>query len=145
MIKVTEQISAAIDELGYTPAEIRRLEPDEQEKTYRECLLHFVRSGDRRWWWEDFKVTAFSIDHLHQPYLHLEQYIPAATPKVWWMVEDDTETCYPIYECIPAVLKSLIGNCYSFEYYVIDPEMKWLICENHHEVLIGAGVFSDGF
>ncbi|HMU04188.1 MAG TPA: hypothetical protein PJ990_11205, partial [Saprospiraceae bacterium] len=105
------------------------------------CLDRFVNSGDRKWWWEDFKDISFSIDSLEKPFEHLEEYIPDIESKVWLMVEDDEEYFYPIYICSPKIIGKLIGECFGIEYYIIDINLKWLICENHHSRLIGSGNF----
>lgn len=44
-----------------------------------------------------------------------------------------------IYETTPAVAQAVIGECYAFEYYVVARDLGWLVCENHHDVVIAGG------
>ncbi|MFD2562898.1 DUF6756 family protein [Aquimarina rubra] len=106
---------------------------------YVELLTHFVKSGDRRWWWEDFKQDSFNFMKYERPFEQLIHIIPKDIDKVWLMVEDDEEEYYPIYNCKPAVIGGVIGECSAFEYYVIDKNKAWLLCENHSDQLIGVG------
>ncbi|MDH7447590.1 DUF6756 family protein [Aquimarina sp. 2201CG14-23] len=106
---------------------------------YLELLVHFVKSGDRRWWWEDFKQEAFYFKEYEFPFQQIINIIPKNVDTVWLMVEDDEEKYYPIYNCKPSVIAQLIGECTAFEYYVIDKNKQWLLCENHSDQLIGVG------
>jgi hypothetical protein len=141
MGQVKEEISNAIQTLSLTPNDIELLDYERGHKIFERCLNKFVNSGDRRWWWEDFKDESFSISNLEKPFEHLEEYIPDLENHVWLMVEDDEEDYYPIYTCNPRKIGNLIGECFGFEYYIISKDLKWLLCENHHSRLIGTGDF----
>jgi len=106
---------------------------------YLELLIHFVTSGDRRWWWEGFKQESFHFKEYEFPFQQIINIIPKDVDTVWLMVEDDEEKYYPIYHCKPSVIAQLIGECSAFEYYVIDKNKQWLLCENHSDQLIGVG------
>lgn len=139
MGQVKAKVEQAIDTLRLQKADIAELDKETGRKVYEDLLQHFVKSGDRRWWWEDFKQESFIfIDH-DPPFALLNQIIPNSDEMVWFMVEDDEEAFYPIYEVRPAVIKDIIGECFAFEYYVIDKSKEWLLCENHHNCLIGIG------
>lgn len=143
MHEVIKEINEAVRKLNLSNSEIRLLDYDIGESIYYDCLEHFVKSGDRRCWWEDFKQHAFTINDLEFPFKHLDKYLPIDNDEyVWFMVEDNQEEYYPIYECKPLVIKEIIGECFGFEYYIISRNKKWLICENHHSRLIGSGDFT---
>ncbi len=139
MGEVNTEISNAIQTLNFTEEQIKLLDFDSGKKLYYELLDRFVKSGDRRWWWEDFKEDWFNFIDYEMPFEHLNQIIPRTNRKVWLMVEDDQEDYYPIYECNSSIIGKIIGECFGFEYYVIDKDKEWLICENHHNRLIGIG------
>lgn len=141
MSLIQKEISTSVINLGLGHKDIFQLDRETARNVYFECLTHFVKSGDRRWWWEDFKQQSFSIDEFEHPYQHLDKIIPDLNNRVWLMVEDGQEDFFPVYDCNPGIIKSLIGECSGFEYYIISKDKKWLICENHHSVLIGAGEF----
>ncbi|PHN02585.1 DUF6756 family protein [Flavilitoribacter nigricans] len=141
MGQVKQEISNAIQTLSLTQGDIELLNDKLGLEVYNKCLNRFVKSGDRRWWWEDFKSTSFSVADLEKLFEHLERYIPDLENHVWLMVEDDDEDFYPIYNCNPKKIGKLISECFGFEYYIISKDLKWLLCENHHSRLIGTGDF----
>lgn len=63
-----------------------------------------------------------------------------------WLVEmtkprlgGGVPTTAKVYDCNPNVIKQIIGECFGFEYYIIDKKKEWLLCKNHHNRLIGIG------
>jgi len=141
MGQVKNEIANAIKTLNLGSDLIELLDDKTGFEIFQKCLDRFVNSGDRKWWWEDFKNISFSVDDLEMPFEHLEEYIPNLESKVWLVVEDDDEIFYPAYICSPKIIGQLIGECFGFEYYIVDINFKWLICENHHSRLIGTGNF----
>lgn len=139
MGEVSQEISVAIKTLKYSEGQIKLIDFDSGRELYYKLLDWFVKSGDRRWWWEDFKQESFDFPEYEKPFEHLIEIIPDSDKNVWLMVEDDQEDFYPIYDCQPSIIGKLIGECFGFEYYVIDKNKDWLICENHHNRLIGLG------
>ena len=71
MGQVKEEISNAIQTLLLTPDDIELLDDNMGLEIFNKCLNRFVKSGDRRWWWEDFKSTSFSVSNLEKPFKHL--------------------------------------------------------------------------
>jgi hypothetical protein len=139
MGQVTEEIVNAIGTLNLDGSDIQLLDKAEGRKIFDDLLTHFVNSGDRRWWWEDFTQKSFSFSDYERPFEVLNEIIPETKEKVWLMVEDDQEDFYPIYEVRPQIVQQIIGECFGFEYYIISKNKDWLICENHHNRLIGIG------
>ncbi len=139
MGQVKIEVDNAIKSLSLTTEDISLLDNETGEKLYRELLNYYVISGDRRWWWEDFRHDSFSFNVDERTYELLDEIIPLTKEKVWFMVEDDEESFYPIYDANPQIIKDVLGQCFFFEYYIIDKNMNWLICENHHNRMIGVG------
>jgi hypothetical protein len=137
--EVEQEISIAIETLRLSDNQINKLDYEKGKKIYYEFLDFFIKSGDRRWWWEDFNEDSFDFIYYEKPFEHLIDIIPDLTENVWLMVEDEHEDYYPIYDCNPSIIGQIIGECFGFEYYVIDKNKEWLICENHHHRLIGLG------
>ena len=145
MNDVLEEIQKAIGRLNVSSSECYLLDIESNQRVYEDCLDHFVISGNRKWWWEDFKKCTFSIDHFKNPVEHLLEYIPKTKDEeVWFMVEaDDNLPFYPIYHVRPNLIPIILRECFAFEYYVISKDKEWLICENHHSQLIGSGLFPE--
>lgn len=137
--EVKVEIQNAISILKLTERDIQLLDDAQGEKIYHECVSYFVKSGDRRWWWEDFKFPSFSKSGLEYSFSYIDKIIPLTEGNVWLIVEDNLEPFYPVYDCNPRVIKDVIGECFGFEYYIINKNKEWLLCENHHNRLIGIG------
>ncbi|WP_428330653.1 DUF6756 family protein [Mucilaginibacter sp.] len=136
---VKDNFEEAIKTLNLSADIVNRLNNEANQKLYLELLDRFVDGGDRRWWWEAFK-TSFRFPDYDYPAEHLIKIIPDLKKKVWIMIEDDQLPFYPIYEIQTLYIPLLIDECFfEFEYYVIDKDMEWLICVNHHNYLIGVG------
>ncbi len=134
---VKTEIEQAITTLNLKPTEIRLVA--DVETLYLDLLKHFVKSGDRKWWWEDFKQESFYFKTYQFPFKELIHIIPKEADTAWLMIEDDQEDHYPIYNCKSSIIGELIAECSAFEYYVIDKNKQWLLCENHSDQLIGVG------
>lgn len=139
MGEVKTEINQAIQKLGLNTDEIVVLNNEVGEATYYDCLKHFVKSGDKRWWWEDFKLPSFSFENIENPFEHLNEIIPDLSKNVWLIVEDTFEPYYPVYDVKASIIKDLLSECFLFEYYIIAKDKSWLICENHHNRMIGIG------
>ena len=141
MSRVINEIKQAINTLDLTLEDVQLLPPNLGEIIFKDCLAHFVRSGDRRWWWEDFnQEVSFCIEDAELPFERLNEIIPELESKVWLIVEDDDEPFYPVYEIVAKRITEIIGESFGFEYYIIPKDKSWLICENHHSQLIGIGL-----
>lgn len=55
MSEVKAEIANAIDSLGFSEDNITLLDDVAGEKFFKDYLKYFVKSNDRKWWWEDFK------------------------------------------------------------------------------------------
>lgn len=107
---------------------------------YLELLNTFVKGSDRRWWWESFKQESASITFEDgKGFQRITSFVPNPYEVVWFVVEDDQLPYYPIFECSASNAVSIIGECFAFEYYLIPKNKNWLICENHHNRVIGVG------
>ncbi len=138
MGEVTLEFENAIKKLNLGEDIVYKTDLATNRKLYLQFLDHFVNGKDRRWWWEAFK-TSFVFVKLEYYPEHLNEIIPDLTKNVWFMIEDDQEDFYPIYDVKPTLIGDLLGECFGFEYYIINKNMDWLICETHHNELIGIG------
>ena len=137
--ELNTEISNAIHLLGLSEEDIKLLSNEEGVSVYKDCLQHFVTSGDRRWWWEDFKLPYFEFPKSEMPFNHLNDILPDPEEHVWFIAEDVHEPYYPVYDAKAGILKNIIAECFGFEYYIISKDKEWLICETHHHNLFGIG------
>src|SRR5689334_18923019 len=132
---VKDEIQNAIQTLGLSDSAIKLLPADEGHRIYNMALSHFVASGERRWWWEDFRFPSTSVRFDDQKgFERIEEIVPNKREKVWFVVEDEDDQLpfYPVYEATPEAAQAVIGECYGFEYYLIAQNLSWLLCETHH-------------
>jgi len=139
MSEVIEEIENAIDLLKLNLS-VKRVTAGLEEVLFKELLDCFVEGGDRRWWWESFKESSKSI--LFENGLGFQELIdivPDPDEVVWFVVEDDQSPFYPIYEASTLNIVKIIGECFAYEYYLIPKDKRWLICETHHNSIVGIG------
>ena len=140
MINVTDEIQKAIDTLGLSENDYRKMTEDVSGNLINDFVETFVDGGDRKWWWEAFKIKPIHRITSHpNPFRLIVPIVPDPSEKLWFVVEDDSSLHYPVYEANARVIEKVIGECFGFEYYLIPKDKQWLLCENHHNVLIGIG------
>ncbi len=140
MENVVHEIARAVKKLGLPESNIRLLPDQEGRVVFERALKTFVGGDDRKWWWEDFSKKSTSIKiESGDGFKLIVEIVPDQEEKIWWIVEEDLLPYYPVYETSVKVAKEVIGECYGFEYYLIAKDDQWLLCENHHDYLIGIG------
>lgn len=138
MSQVLEEVKKAITLLGL--AKDVSLLKDDGASLYNSLVMHFVDGGDRRWWWEAFSYPSESLIYDDcKGFEHLNKFVPDPKEVVWFVVEDDQLPYYPIFEASTENVMKIIGECFAFEYYLVSRDKSWLLCENHHNRIIGVG------
>jgi hypothetical protein len=56
----------------------------------------------------------------------------------YWFLASEENGKYWVAEGKGAAIIRVIGEMFCFEYYIIDRQMTWILCENHHNMLIEA-------
>lgn len=56
----------------------------------------------------------------------------------YWFLASDEQGKYWVADATGSGILTALREMYCFEYYVVDRHMNWLICENHHGILIEA-------
>jgi hypothetical protein len=139
MSQVTDEVDGAIARLGVRER-VRRVSDAEAERVNLDLLDTFVVGGDRRWWWEAFRgPTAARVFDDGSAFRRLVELVPNAMEECWFVVEDDDAPFYPVWEATPADAAHVIGECFAFEYYIVPKDKRWLLCENHHNRVVGVG------
>ena len=137
--EIVTEISNALTLLRIPTEDFYLLNDEEGLLVFTACLKHFVKNGDRRWWWEGFRMPSFKFKAFDYPPDHISEILPTES-SVWLIVEDDREEYYPVYN-VGAVsdISRVLNECFMFEYYIISKDFQWLLCETHHKHLIGIG------
>lgn len=141
VLSVREEIENAIKEI-----KINRNHFHEVGKTQWESILRcieemFLRKNHHKnnlhWGWVIFKEPTVGLGFLNDDgYRFLDTLID--NDIVWFIAEDHNDKMW-VYEGQIKAIISIIANCFSFEYYIVSKKYEWILCENHHGVLIGSG------
>ena len=139
MSEVIEEIESAITKLGLEK-DVMRLEDDEAKAAYLDLLATFVEGEDRRWWWESFKKPSKSkVYEDGKGFERLTEIVPDSKELIWFIAEESQLPYYPIFEASTENVVKIIGECFAYEYYIVPKHKRWLLCENHHDVVLGIG------
>lgn len=134
-----DEIFRACGALGYDVERFFRLAPEEARHVYDEALCSFVPSERPRRWWEHFPA-ATSLQFVNgDGWLLLAELTPDPDERVWFIAEDHPWPEYSVWEGSVRDVQRIIGECFGFEYYLVQQQHRWLLCENHHDYLIAVG------
>lgn len=131
-------VSEAIQTLSLT-GRVRRIDEPERSDVLRRVTDAFLKFPTVTFWWEHLKVPSSSCQ-AEQGYAYLPQLVPDPE-NACWLIADLTAPNHEmeIYLCTPSLASAVIGECPGFEYAIVDPDLKWIVIENHHEFLIATG------
>jgi hypothetical protein len=134
-----DEIQRAVQALGWTPERFRRLPADEAQRVHQSALRHFVPRGQPRWWWEHFPASTGVQFMDGDGAEHLTELVPDADERVWFLAEDFVSPMYSLWEASVRDIQAVLAECYGFEYSIIQRQLRWLLCENHHNFLVAVG------
>ncbi len=139
-MSVREEIEAAVGRLALLPEQFADVSEDEARRLFDTFLSHFTGDINARWWWEHFTLPTSTVRFADgKAFTRIMDMVPDTKERVWFVAEDDQAPFFPVYEATPAAAQEVIGECYGFEYYLIAKDLTWLLCENHHDTMIGVG------
>lgn len=87
------------------------------------------------WLWERFRHQVASS---HPPEALAELQSRLQPDERYWFLASDQHGKYWVADATGSGILTALREMYCFEYYVVDRRMTWLICENHHGMLIEA-------
>jgi hypothetical protein len=145
MYDTANKILAAARELEIERARFRQVAAQRFAAVLNNVLTTFTRSGTRNndtlWLWEDLKEPTYSLVQSHRPGI-LREVTDAATP-VWLITEDWDRTKrhgnYWLFEGEFGAVLDVLEHVHRLEYYVVARKFEWLLLENHHGGILGAG------
>jgi hypothetical protein len=129
-------VAEAVDTLSLA-GRVRPVDEPQRSEVLRHVTDAFLERPDVLFWWSHLKVPSENWQ-TENGYKHLPQL--AADPESdCWLVtglEDDDKG---VFQCTPALASAIIGECPGFEYALVDSGLKWMVIENHHDILIATG------
>lgn len=99
-------------------------------------LVHGKKDLEKVWLWESFKEPYTSS----QPENALSELQGLLNPtEHYFFIASDEHGKYWVMEGTGESIVSLISNSFCFEYYITNKTVSWLLCENHHGVMVQLG------
>lgn len=106
------------------------------EKLADSFLSHGKKSLDRIWLWDSIKEPYTS----YQPDDGIEDLNSLLSQSgAYWFIASDEDGKYWVLEGTGKAIVSVLSETRYFEYYITNKEISWLICENHHGVMVLKG------
>lgn len=99
----------------------------------------FLKQGKRDlnkiWLWNEFRNEIKSS----QPADVILELTSRLEPQdCFWFIASDESGKYWVAESNGSSIITVLREMYAFEYYILDRKMTWILCENHHGMLIEA-------
>ena len=99
----------------------------------------FLKRGKRDlnkiWLWNEFRNETRSS----QPKDTISELAKQLEPQTsYWFIASDENGKYWVAESCGSSIITVLREMYGFEYYILDRWMTWILCENHHGMLIEA-------
>lgn len=95
------------------------------------------------WLWEDLKLDTYSVRFdRNWPFDSLLQLIDNSE-KVWLFINESVNegTKFWFYEGQIKTIVFVLGESFVDEVYIASKKYDWLLCINHHDVLVATGLY----
>jgi hypothetical protein len=93
------------------------------------------------WWWEALREPVAYRESENS--ISLLQELVDPNEDIWFVAEANSPSKklgnFWLYESRISPVCKVLSECPAFEYYILPRKMDWLLCENHHNILIGCG------
>ncbi|WP_444914642.1 DUF6756 family protein [Microbulbifer sp. TRSA007] len=94
------------------------------------------QSLDRIWLWDSIKEPFTS----YQPGNGIKELNSLLSESdSYWFIASDEDGKYWVLEGTGKAIVRVLSETRYFEYYITNKEISWLICENHHGVMVLKG------
>jgi hypothetical protein len=129
-------IGEAATQLELAPGQLRKLDDASAAEVVRRARERFV-AGDPPVWWLSLRLPATSHPAPADPDDDVRALFPVAAERIYFLPAPGAGAAPLVYELEAEALMPLLGELPFFEYYVIDPEFRWLCVEtDHNEILV---------
>jgi hypothetical protein len=133
-----EEVERSIRELGLQD----RLQPyprADAKRLYDTLEARFSDKMGARWIWEHIRMP-HSSRHFRddRAYQRLSFVAPSSSEELLFFPGSDQDVVCAYRGTIDTIT-AVLADCFGFEYCITPVGMDWLVCENHHSVLIAVG------
>jgi len=140
-----DEYERARKQLAIPDVDFSLVAPHRHREITLRIVEHFTTLGKEglhaQWWWESLRNQVWSA----HPEDGLSVVTGILTPadRYWFVAESwapaKKESEFWLYEATGAAILRILSEAHFHEYYIVEKKMWWLLCENHHGVVIGCG------
>lgn len=115
--------------------------PEIMKKIETKFVIRRNTNTKFNWWWEDLKGEKTSVIFPEDNgWSYLDQLV-GKHEKVWFVGCNSKYdvTKFYLFQGYVKPIQQVLGEMYPFEYYLINKKYEWMLCENHHGVMIALG------
>jgi len=113
--------------------------PHRFEDILDQVAERFLKRGKRNlnqiWLWNEFRNETKSIQSAD---VILELTSRLEPQDSYWFIASDENGKHWVAASNGSSIITVLIEMYAFEYYILDRKMTWILCENHHGMLIEA-------
>lgn len=120
-------------------ADLRVLDADETERLTWDVASRFVEDPSCLWWWESLLGVSQSIEYHGDGLKLLSTLLAARSGELTLFVTDEQRPPWMALRGSRDALIELLGDHQSFEYFVVDDSLDWIIFDTHHDCLVIVG------
>jgi len=105
-------------------------------------LVKGKQSLERIWLWDSIKepMSSYQSDNILEDLnLLLER------GDQYWFIASDEDGKYWVLKGTGKAIVELLSESRLFEYYIAEKDLKWLMCENHHGVVVLKGTIESKY
>jgi hypothetical protein len=138
-----DELTRAARELALPESEFRILAEPAAASHLAGIEAHFVKEAGHRWWWEAFRDAPTASHDFRDAAGHCwgASYLTCIAPPdsgiIWLVVKASPR--FVLCEGTVDAIQSVVWESGVSEYYLVPKSLDWLVCENHHAVVIAIG------
>jgi hypothetical protein len=138
MSTVKQQVEQAVAQLG-PGRTLTAVADHDARRIYVEIEMRFTGQRGATWVWEHLCLPCasrtFEDDRAYEP---LPLITPSRAQDLILFPDSAEDPRYAYHGTIDAIV-SVLADSPTFEYCIVPIGLGWLICENHHGLLIAVG------
>ena len=135
-----------LDELGDAASAIpglRRLSDADAVGLQALVGESFVRDTACVWWWTSIHGPSKSVDYGDADGLEVLAELVEPDSQAVLFVTDDEPGPWPAVRGRVGDLMAMLGEMRVFEFFLVDPDRKWIVFDTHENRLVLAGSLID--
>ncbi|MDX2241287.1 MAG: DUF6756 family protein [Leptolyngbyaceae cyanobacterium bins.302] len=146
-LTLRDEITLSLQELHIPAENFHFVSLHSYQSILEQIVEYFTVSGKKtltyNWWWDSFNFKEPCITYNPESG-YPEELLPHLIPAeelVWFVATDSGRQRNKFWLCEGTIkaIAQVIANSYSFEYYLASKKFRWLLCVNHHDILIAVG------